>query len=226
LLSLRVVLLPVIRDAAPAAASPPLGPRRVDVLVRTRRLLLDDLRNQADRLDAVGLVGIAFHERPLGVRAAHQTFAGDPMQLSATAIPVSAGTRHRPTRSFRTAIDPAGVAKLMAAGWVPVDTVVTGTTQVRSPRHRHDDAAAATGTTNREIPGPTDMIQRARTVLRQRLAAAARSLGGDGVLLDGDFDATWSSTYHLVMVHTTGNVIARYASERAVARPVTTLSTR
>jgi uncharacterized protein YbjQ (UPF0145 family) len=207
--SLRVLMLPVIRDAVGSAGSPPLGRKRVDVIVDTRRKLLDDLRGQADRLGAVGLVGVEFHEVPLGIRA-RQTFSGDPVQLTATALPVRADTRHRPARSFRTAIDPAGVATLIRGGWVPVDTVVTGTTHVRSLRHRHEDAMAATGTSNREIPGPTDMIQRARTILRQRLESAARSLGGDGVLLHGDFDVTWSSTYHLVMVHATGNVIARY----------------
>jgi uncharacterized protein YbjQ (UPF0145 family) len=85
---------------------------------------------------------------------------------------------------------------------------------------------AATGLTNREIPGPTDMIQRARRMLRQRLESAARSLGGDGVLLHGDFDVTWSSTYHLVMVHATGNVIARCAPEQSGVQPITTISAR
>jgi uncharacterized protein YbjQ (UPF0145 family) len=211
--ALRVVVLPVLRDAPSSAGRPPPGRRRVDVIVDIRRLLLDDLRGQADRLGAVGLVGVEFHELPLGIHA-RQTFVGDPVELSAIAIPVSAETRHRPAHSFRTTIDAAGVAVLMRGGWVPVDTVVTGTTHARSLHHRGEDAAAATGTSNREIPGPTDMIQRARRVLRQRLEAAARSLGGDGVLLHGGFDVTWSSTYHLVMVHATGDVIARYAPDR------------
>jgi uncharacterized protein YbjQ (UPF0145 family) len=221
LTSLRVLLLPAIRDAVGASGHLPPGLRRVDVVVRARRMLLDDLRSQADRFGAVGLVGIEFRELPLGVRA-HQTQPGDVVQLTATAIPVRVATRHRPTRSFRTAIEPAGVAALIRNGWVPVDTVVTGTTQVRSPSHRREDAAASTGSTNREIPGPTDMIQRARATLRQRLATAARSLGGDGVLLDGGFDVTWSSTYHLVQVSATGSVIARCGSPRPADPPTTT----
>jgi uncharacterized protein YbjQ (UPF0145 family) len=188
-------------------------------------MLLDDLRNQADRLGAVGLVGVAFRELPLAVRTP-QTSPGTVVQMTASAVPVIAATRHRPARSFRTTIDPAGVATLIRSDWVPVDTVVTGTTQVRSPSHRRDDAAAATGSTNRELPGPTDMIQRARAVLRQQLVTAARSLGGDGVLLNEGFEVTWSSTYHLVQVIATGNVIARYGSSRSADPPTLTISLR
>jgi uncharacterized protein YbjQ (UPF0145 family) len=224
-LGLRAVVLPVIRDAQSSAGKPPPGRSRVDVIVHARRQLLDDLRGQADRLGAVGLVGIEFREQPLGVHA-RQTFAGDPVQLSATGIPVNAGTQHRPGRCFRTAIDAAGVALLMRNGWVPVDTVVAGTTQARSLRHRGEDAMAVTGTSNREIAGPTDMMQRARRMLRQRLESDAKSLGADGVLLHGNFDVTWSSTYHLVMVHATGNVITRYGSNRSGLQPMTTLVVR
>jgi uncharacterized protein YbjQ (UPF0145 family) len=223
--SLRAVFLPAMRDAASGSGRPPPGLKRVDVVVRTRRTLLDDLRGEAARLGAVGLVGIEFRERPLGVRS-RQMSPGGAVQLTATAIPVAAATRHQPARSFRTSIDPAGVALLIRGGWVPVDVVVVGTTQARSTSHRRDDAAAATGSTNGEIPGPTDMIQRARAVLRGQLAAAARSLGGDGVLLHDGFDVTWSSTYHLVQVSATGNVIARYGSSRPSEPPPMTISLR
>jgi hypothetical protein len=132
------------------------------------------------------------------------------VELTATAVPVTVATRSRPAHCFRTAIDPAGVAVLLRSGWVPVDVLVAGTTQSRSARHRSEDALASTSRLNREIPGPTDLVQRGRRLVRQQFFKAAPALGGDGVLLHGGFEVTWTSTYHLVQVAATANVIARF----------------
>lgn len=217
----RVVRLPPIGDAPGIKGAPPIRRKRVDVVVSVQQDLLNELGAQAARVAAVGLVGIDFAQFPMQFRTSSNA-AGDVVEVVATGVPVTSVSTAQPRLAFRTAIDAVGVVELLRAGWVPVDLLVAGTTQIRSRQHRAADAEAATGMSNREIPGPTDMIQRARRVLRERLHGAAQSLGADGVLLHGGFDVTWSSTYHLVQVAAIGNAIARY--DREDAPPTVTLS--
>jgi uncharacterized protein YbjQ (UPF0145 family) len=190
------------------------------VVVATARELLDELGARAELLAAVGIVGIDFAQLATPFRPSANV-TGDIVEMVATGAAVSIAAGGRPRLPFRTTIDAVGVAELLRSGWVPVDVVMAGTTETRSRQHHAADAEAATGTSNREIPGPTDMIQRARRLLRERMHSSAQSLGADGVLLHGGFDVHWSSTYHLVQVSAIGNAIARY--DRSDAPPAMTL---
>ena len=220
----RVVQLPPVGDVTGiTATSSMLRRSRVDIVVSTQRKLLDELRSHAGRVAAAGIIDIHFAQLPTPFRA-RANAVGDVVELVASAVPITTGAAARPQMPFRSAIDAVGFVELLGGGWVPVDVVVAGTTQTRSQQHRARDAEAATGTTNREMPGPTDMIQRARRLLRERLSGAARSLGADGLLLHGGFDVTWSSTYHLVQVSAVGNAIARF--DRGYSRPTMTLPLR
>jgi uncharacterized protein YbjQ (UPF0145 family) len=212
----RVVLLPPVVDRIGLAVHGLPGPPRVDITVRTWRALLEALTLSAQDAGAAGLLGVTFIGRPTRLRGSPNV-VGEFVELAVSAVPVY--TRARPAACFRTAIDASGVATLVHAGWVPVDVLVEGTTQTRSRQHRAADAAAATSRRNAELVGPTDMIQRARRTLVRRFATTAKSVGADGVLLHGGFEVTWSSTYHLVQVSATANLIARWAQRNtAISR--------
>ena len=223
-------MLPPVVDTVGITASGTARPKRVDIVTRYRRQLLDDLSAAATQQAATGLVGVCFLERDTGL-AAPGNVAGDVVELTVTAIPVTVTVHAELTQPFSTAIEPVGLATLLRGGWVPVKALTAGTTQTRLPKHRHDDASAATSRTNREITGPTDMIQRARRLVRDQLKAAATALGADGVLLNGHFDVTWSSTHHLVQVSATATAITRWRktdppAQTAVALPITNHSRR
>jgi uncharacterized protein YbjQ (UPF0145 family) len=214
----KVLLLPPVVDTIGMTAPATTRRLRVDLVVRCRRELLQQLRDEARLRGASGLVGLHFTERPTGF-AAPAAATGTAVELSVTAIPVTAVRGAQPTNPFSTAINPVGVAAMMRGGWMPVEVLTAGTTKTRSRQHRSEDAAAATGRNNRELPGPTDMIQRARRNLRDQFRSAAASVGADGVLIDGDFEVTWSSTLHLVQVSAVANVVACFHDSKRFIDP-------
>jgi uncharacterized protein YbjQ (UPF0145 family) len=213
----QTVLLPPIFDTVGMAVQIPMGgvKHRVDVLVRTRRAALDALGDWANQAGVAGLVGVQFYERDVPARTPTNR-VGEYVEVAVTAVPVF--TAGGPTSCFRTAIDPPGVAVLLKAGWAPVDVLVASVTQTLSMKHRHGDAMAATSRRNAELPGPTDMIERARRGIARQFARSAAALGADGVLLHGRFEVTWTSTYHLVQVAATANAIAQWGRVSTATR--------
>jgi uncharacterized protein YbjQ (UPF0145 family) len=214
-----VVRIPDVVDTIGMTAPAVNGGSRVKVVVAARQRLLDSLSERTDPDRTVGLLAVEFQQRPLPITAS-QYASGTVVELSVTATPIWSSGPRLLTRPFRTAFDSGAVAALLRGGWVPVDLLIAGTTQTRAPRHRGGDAAAATSRANREIPGPSDMIQRGRRHVRNQLAAKATTLGADGVLLHGGFTIDWSSTYHLVQVSATATAIARWSNRTSPARTV------
>jgi hypothetical protein len=221
--STSVLTMPAVLDTIGMTAPVTGGGSRVRVLVGARQQLLDSLSSRVDPDRTVGLLGVTFHQRPLPITGS-QFVVGTVVELTVTATPVWSDGARVPSRPFRTAFDSCQVATLLAGGWVPVDLLIAGTTETRLSRHKASDAAVVTRRINKEVPGATDMVQRGRRHLRDRLYANANALGADGLLIHGGFSTAWSSTHHLVQIDVIATAISRWGFHGPTAR--TTLNMR
>ena len=79
----------------------------------------------------------------------------------------------------------------------------------------------ATSYGNAEIPGPTEVVQRARRRVREHLADRARVIGADGVLLPHGIDLAHAG-HSVVEASATGSAIVRLGDHRSQERPLST----
>ena len=181
--------------------------------VKGRQLALDRLQARARDAGAQGVVGVRFHERSLrSATTQTQGVAGaTPIEFTAVGVPIHAAVRTRPRKLMCTTLSGPDVAALMQDGWCPAEVVVAATLEIWDRgKFRGSDAVAHTSNRNMEVPGATEVAQRARRVVRQRVQERARVIGADGVLLPDGITLTHAGS-HIVEASATGAAIVRFA---------------
>jgi uncharacterized protein YbjQ (UPF0145 family) len=192
----------------------------LDALNRGYATALDRMTQEATAIGADGIVGIALTTAPLD----------SAVEFTALGTAVRARGPRRPGRVFTTALSGQDVAKLMTAGWVPVDLVYGISVAVR-----HDDwqsrGQASWGAGNTEVDGYTQLIGHTRADARARLARHIRADGADGAIVSSMGLRMWSvepsenHRDHVAEASVFGTAISRFATTTtaAAARPLTIL---
>jgi uncharacterized protein YbjQ (UPF0145 family) len=211
-----VLSMPPLVDTTKLAGGFMSASIRPAAYVKGRQLALDRLRARAADDGAVGLVAIRFAERPLrGAEIRGQGAANAaPIEFTAVGVPVHAITRTRPRTLMCTTLSGPDVASLFRDGWCPADVVIAATLEIWDrAKFRGTDAVANTSYRNVEVPGATEVVQRARRIVRDRLHERARVIGADGVLLPDGVTLAHAGS-QIVEASATGSAIVRIAGPR------------
>ncbi|MCQ4041589.1 heavy metal-binding domain-containing protein [Streptantibioticus rubrisoli] len=130
-----------------------------------------------------------------GVLAANLTIAPFPaapncLEFQVIGTAVRAQGPVRPPRPFTTHLDGQGFAKLITAGWVPVELLIGLSIGVR-----HNDWTTRRqnwfGAGNQEVTGWTDLVGATRHDARAQLYGQAARSGADGVVLGSSDLRVW-----------------------------------
>jgi len=144
------------------------------------RQLLEQARHRAVermRVEAAGLGG----DGVVGVRLSVGSFYGNGLEFMAIGTAVRADGAKRPKKPFTSDLSGQDFAKLLRAGWVPVD-LVQGVGAVI----RHDDWAQRmqqSSWMNQEMVGSTQLVTAARAAARDSIAADAGKRGAHSIVL-------------------------------------------
>ncbi len=144
------------------------------------RNLLEQARHRAVermRVECAGLGG----DGVVGVRLTVRSFYGNGLEFMAIGTAVRADGAKRPKTPFTSDLSGQDFAKLIHAGWVPVD-LVQGVGAVI----RHDDWAQRmqqSSWTNQEMVGSTQLVTAAREAARDSIARDAAKRGAHTVVL-------------------------------------------
>ncbi|MCC9308194.1 heavy metal-binding domain-containing protein [Kitasatospora sp. RB6PN24] len=172
-----------------------------------------------------------------GVVAAQLTMAPFPsapncLEFKVIGTAVRAAGPVRPRRPFTSHLDGQGFAKLVTAGWVPVELLVGMSIGVR-----HDDYRTRRQTyswSNQEMDGWSALVQRVRADARTQLARQGAEHGGDGVILADSDLRVWEErcisssqnneqTDHIAESTLLGTAVARFATAPAEPRTLTVM---
>nr|WP_254898264.1 heavy metal-binding domain-containing protein [Kitasatospora sp. NA04385] len=169
-----------------------------------------------------------------GVVAARLTMTPFPaaphcLEFQVIGIAVRAAGRVRPGRPFTSHLDGQGFAKLITAGWVPVDLLVGMSIGVR-----HDDYRTGLqrfSWSNQEVDGWTDLVRQVRADARTQLHRQVAEHGGDGLVLSGNGLRVWEEhcmvqdkqTDHITEATMVGTAVARFATAPAAPRTLTVM---
>jgi uncharacterized protein YbjQ (UPF0145 family) len=143
-----------------------------NLLEQARHRAVERMREECAGLDGDGVVG---------VRLTVQSFYGNGLEFMAIGTAVRADGPKRPKRPFTSDLSGQDFAKLLRAGWAPVD-LVQGVGAVI----RHDDWAQRmqqSSWMNQEVVGTTQLVTAARAGARDSLAKDAAKRGGHSVVL-------------------------------------------
>jgi len=144
------------------------------------RSLLEQARHRAVermREECAGLSG----DGVVGVRLTVKSFYGNGLEFMAIGTAVRADGPKRPKHPFTSDLSGQDFAKLLRAGWTPVD-LVQGVGAVI----RHDDWAQRmqqSSWMNQEVVGTTQLVTAARASARDSLAKDAAKRGGHTVVV-------------------------------------------
>jgi uncharacterized protein YbjQ (UPF0145 family) len=142
----------------------------VDALYRGYRTALARMVLEARAMGADGVVGVRMPVTSLG---------SSNREFLALGTAVRARSRTRPARVFSTDLPGQDFAKLLRAGWVPVDIAIGLSVAIR-----HDDwvtrGQAAWGSGNTEVLGYTELVTHVRQDARNQFDQAIRTAGADG----------------------------------------------
>lgn len=172
-----------------------------------------------------------------GVVAAQLTMAPFPampncLEFKVIGTAVRAQGTVRPRRPFTSHLDGQGFAKLVTAGWVPVDLLVGMSVGVR-----HDDYQTRRQNfswNNLEVDGWTALVHQVRADARTQLHRQGVEHGGDGVILaDGNLrvweercirtSVNTEQTDHIAESTLIGTAIARFAAKPAEPRTLSVM---
>ncbi|WP_329571817.1 heavy metal-binding domain-containing protein [Kitasatospora sp. NBC_01266] len=172
-----------------------------------------------------------------GVVAAQLTMAPFPavpncLEFKVIGTAVRAQGPVRPRRPFTSHLDGQGFAKLITAGWVPVDLLVGMSVGVR-----HDDYRTRRlnmSWSNVEVEGWSELVRRVRADARTQLRRQGSEYGGDGVILADSDLRIWEErcirtsmnaeqTDHIAESTLIGTAIARFAAKPAEPRTLTVM---
>jgi uncharacterized protein YbjQ (UPF0145 family) len=209
--------MPPLLDTLPLNTTVVPRAVRPTTFVKGRQLALARLREKAGASGAIGIVGIEFHERPAAPQS-DPSVAGrlwTPVEFTAVGTPVWADVSIRPRRLMCAALSGMDVAALMMRGWCPADVLVAATSELwNRARYLSSEAALAGTARNAEYAGLTEVMQRARNVVRSRLQEAARVIGADGLLLPQAIDTRVTASRRIVEASATATAIVRLRSTR------------
>jgi uncharacterized protein YbjQ (UPF0145 family) len=207
-------------NGAPSAAL-------VEVLDSARRTALGRMTAECAALGGDGVVAAQLTMAPFPA-------APNCLEFQVIGTAVRAAGPVRPKRPFTSHLDGQGFAKLVTAGWVPVDLLVGMSIGVR-----HDDYGTRRQTrswSNQEMDGWSALIRRVRSDARRQLARQAAEHGGDGVILASGDLRVWEErcintggnqnneqTDHIAENTLLGTAIARFATAPAEPRTLTVM---
>lgn len=175
-----------------------------------------------------------------GVVAAHLTMAPFPaaphcLEFQVIGTAVRAQGTVRPRRPFTSHVDGEGFAKLVSAGWIPVELLVGLAIGVRHDdyRLRRQNSWAAG---NQEITGWTDLVSGTRQDARHQLGTQAAHTGADGVVLGSSDLRVWEESCfrtsrnndqeaedHVAEAMLVGTAVAAFDARRPPARTLTVM---
>ena len=178
-----------------------------------RDTALDRLLQEAAALGADGVVGVRFTDDRMDATK---------REFMALGTAVRSRGRQRPAAPFTTELGGQDVAKLLAAGWVPV-----GMAYGISVAVRHDDWRTQRQNSmfagNMEVSGYTELLNHVRADARRDFTARAARLGADAVLLSGLWSRMWpveigeNHTDHVAECVITGTAIASFRPGKPAA---------
>jgi uncharacterized protein YbjQ (UPF0145 family) len=182
-----------------------------------RDTALNRLLQEAAALGADGVVGVRFTEEFLegGKR---EIAVGDKREFMALGTAVRSRGRARPARPFTTDLGGQDLAKLLAAGWVPVGLAYGIGVAINHDTSYIDSLTQST--LSQEMTDYSHLITRVRTRARRDFTEVAARLGGDAALLSGLRSHAWRVTVgsehydHVAECVVTGNAIARFHTGR------------
>jgi uncharacterized protein YbjQ (UPF0145 family) len=133
----------------------------------------------------------------------------------------------RPPRPFVSDLSGQDFAKLIEAGWVPINIALGAVVSIRHDYHYPASGIRTFGP--REMVGWTDLLSDARSQARARLDRDLRRVGADGVVVSSiDLDVTEREcerhgdreTDHFAEASIRGTAIARFRESARTPRPL------
>jgi uncharacterized protein YbjQ (UPF0145 family) len=201
----------------------------VAVFDQARSTALGRMRAECRALGGDGVVAAALTMAPFTAQPNCLEF-----QVVGTAVRAhAADSAVRPRQPFTSHLDGQGFAKLLGAGWVPVELLVGMSVGVR-----HDDYRTRSQSyswRNVEMNGWSDLVHEVRSDARRQLQVQGARRGGDGVVLADSTLRVWEESCirarsrnndseqvdHVAESTMLGTTIARFESWQ---RPQPTLS--
>ncbi|MFJ2958661.1 heavy metal-binding domain-containing protein [Streptomyces sp. NPDC087270] len=175
------------RTGAPVALSGGGSPSQalVGVFDEARRTALGRMSAECRALGGDGVVAAALTMAPFIGQA-------NCLEFKVIGTAVRARGNHHVEQPFTSHLDGQGFAKLIGAGWVPVELLVGMSIGVR-----HDDYRTASQTfswSNIEVSGWSDLVHAVRSDARQQLRAQSSRRGGDGVIMADSELRVWAES--------------------------------
>ncbi|WP_055589652.1 heavy metal-binding domain-containing protein [Streptacidiphilus griseoplanus] len=176
-----------------------------------------------------------------GVVAAQLTMAPFPAQpncleFKVIGTAVRARGEVRPRQPFTCHLDGQGFAKLVAAGWVPVELLVGMSVGVRHDDFTTRSLSNSFSFRNAEVTGWSELVHEVRSDARHQLHVQGLGRGGDGVVLASGGMRVWREPCiransgggsdqedHLVEATMVGTAIARFRTGAPPQRTLTVL---
>jgi uncharacterized protein YbjQ (UPF0145 family) len=205
-------------DGAPSAAL-------VRVLDSARRTALGRMSAECAALGGDGVVAAQLTMDPF-------PSAPNCLEFKVIGTAVRAAGPVRPRLPFTSHLDGQGFAKLVTAGWVPVELLVGMSIGVRHDDYRTQRQSFSWS--NQEMDGWSQLVHHVRADARTQLARQGAEQGADGVILaDGDL-RIWEErcfnsgqgneqTDHIAESTLLGTAIARFATAPAEPRALTVM---
>ncbi|AOR30871.1 hypothetical protein BFF78_07220 [Streptomyces fodineus] len=196
----------------------------VEVLDRARRSALDRMTAECSALGGDGVVAAQLTEAP---------FAAQPncLEFKVIGTAVRAAGTVRAPQPFTCHLDGRGFAKLVTAGWVPVELLYGMSVGVR-----HDDYTTRAQTrswSNTEVSGWSELVQAVRCDARAHLRAQSGRRGGDGVILSTGDLRIWGEPCmrrsnddqqdHVAEATLVGTTVARFTAREEPPRTLTVM---
>ncbi|MEU6086763.1 heavy metal-binding domain-containing protein [Streptomyces sp. NPDC047085] len=196
----------------------------VEVLDRARRSALDRMTAECSALGGDGVVAAQLTVAP---------FVAQPncLEFKVIGTAVRAAGTVRAPQPVTCHLDGQGFAKLVTAGWVPVELLYGMSIGVR-----HDDyrtRAQSRSWSNTEVSGWSELVQAVRSDARAHLWAQTGRRGGDGVILSSGRLRIWGEPCmrrsnndqedHVAEATLLGTTVARFTAREEPPRTLTVM---
>ncbi|MFF3514509.1 heavy metal-binding domain-containing protein [Streptomyces sp. NPDC002573] len=196
----------------------------VEVLDRARRSALDRMTAECSAFGGDGVVAAQLTVAP---------FVAQPncLEFKVIGTAVRAAGTVRAPEPFTCHLDGQGFAKLVTAGWVPVELLYGMSVGVR-----HDDfrtRAQMRSWSNTEVSGWSELVQAVRSDARAHLWAQTGRRGGDGVILSAGGLRIWGESCmrrssddqkdHVAEATLLGTTVARFTAREEPPRTLTVM---